>query len=98
MRILKSERTDEGLRYTEALTEHVCSMMLQVLTDGDRIVKVNIVGGCAGNTQGVARLAEGRPIAEVLPLIEHIDCGGKGTSCPDQLAQLLRYVQENPLP
>lgn len=89
--------TPEGLRYTEALTNSVCSMMMQVFTQGDTIKKVNIIGGCEGNTQGVSRLSEGFSIDHILPLIEHIDCGGKGTSCPDQLAQVLRYVKEHPL-
>lgn len=93
MQILTSEMRD-GLRYTEALTDSVCSMMIQVYTDDDIIRKVNIIGGCEGNTQGVARLVEGFTIDSVLPRIEHIDCGGKGTSCPDQLSQVLRYVKE----
>lgn len=97
MRILKDEIIADGHRITEAMTEHVCSMMIQVETDDAIICKVNIIGGCAGNTQGVARLTEGRPINEVIPLIEHIDCGGKGTSCPDQLAQVLRHIANHPI-
>lgn len=95
MQILTSE-TRDGFRYTEALTDSVCSMMIQVYTDGDVIRKVNIIGGCSGNIQGVSRLVEGLTIDAVLPRIEHIDCDGKGTSCPDQLSQVLRYVKEHP--
>jgi uncharacterized protein (TIGR03905 family) len=47
-----------------------------------------------GNTQGVARLAEGRPVEEVISLLEGIQCGFRGTSCPDQLAEALKSYQK----
>jgi len=57
----------------------------------DGIIKsCNFMGGCPGNTQGVARLAEGRRVEEVIAILEGIQCGNKGTSCPDQLAKCLR--------
>lgn len=92
MRILRSEDVEGGKRYTMAAPEGVCSQVMEVLTDGDRIEKVAIHGGCGGNTQGVSRLCEGRKIAEVVELLRGIDCGGKGTSCPDQLAQVLETL------
>ncbi len=58
----------------------------------DGVVKnVRFLGGCNGNTQGVARLAEGRPAEEVVERLRGLDCNGRGTSCPDQLA---RAVEE----
>ena len=48
------------------------------------------MGGCSGNTKGVARLAEGRDIDEIISLLEGVTCGRKPTSCPDQLAQALK--------
>lgn len=52
------------------------------------ITACTIHGGCPGNTQGVARLIVGRPVAEVIPLLKGIICRN-GTSCPDQLARAL---------
>ncbi len=79
-------------------TRGVCSRQIHIELDGDKIVSVNFVGGCSGNTQGVARLAEGRTVEEVLPLIRGISCGGKPTSCPDQLSialeEALKKAQE----
>lgn len=95
MRIIKSETLPNGLRYTAGMPEGTCSQMMEVLTQGDTIVKVQISGGCGGNTQGVSRLAEGGTIQEVVARLRGIDCGGKGTSCPDQLAQLLVSVEDN---
>ena len=50
--------------------------------------------GCGGNTQGVARLAEGRSVDEVIGILKGIRCGMKPTSCPDQLARALEMQKE----
>lgn len=52
------------------------------------VAACTIHGGCAGNTQGVARLVVGRPVTEVVSLLKGIQCRN-GTSCPDQLARAL---------
>ncbi len=71
---------------------NVCAQGFEFIIDGDTITSVKITRGCAGNTQGVARLAEGRKIDEVISLLKGIKCpGSKGmcTSCPDQIALAL---------
>ena len=75
----------------------VCSQLINVELAGDTIKSVEFVGGCAGNTQGVARLVEGMNVDEAISRIEGIQCGFKPTSCPDQLAKALRMAkaQEN---
>lgn len=61
----------------------------------DNILKsVEFVGGCAGNTKGVAQLVEGMEIHDVIKRLEGIPCGTKGTSCPDQLAHALKTYLE----
>lgn len=72
----------------------VCSRLIEVELDGDTIQNVRFVGGCAGNTQGVAALVKGRSVDEVVGLLENIRCGGKDTSCPAQLSKaLLEAIQ-----
>lgn len=71
----------------------VCSREMIITMNGETIEHVQIIGGCAGNTQGVSRLAEGRNIDEVIGLIEGIKCRGN-TSCPDQLAKALKAIKE----
>ena len=61
--------------------------------DGDTIKKVNIKGGCAGNTVGVSRLVEGMQIDEAIKRLKGIPCGMRGTSCPDQLARALEEIK-----
>ena len=72
-------------------TQGTCSRQILIDVEGDIVKHVEFVGGCAGNTQGVARLAENRPITEVIELCKGIQCRG-GTSCPDQLARALEAV------
>ena len=75
-------------------TKGTCSSQIKIEADGDILTHVEFVNGCPGNTQGVARLAKGRTIDEVISLCEGIQCRG-GTSCPDQLAKALRQMKEN---
>ncbi len=76
-------------------TSGVCSRAIAVeLSDG--VVKsVEFMGGCNGNTQGIAMLVKSMPAKEVIARLEGISCNGKGTSCPDQLARALRLMTEN---
>ena len=67
----------------------VCSRMIDIDMDGDTIVKVTFTGGCSGNTQGVAALVVGMETEEAIRRLRGIRCGGKSTSCPDQLANAL---------
>ena len=73
-------------------TSGTCSSEIRIDLDGDTVRKVEFIGGCTGNTQGVARLAEGRKVDEVIGLLKGIQCRN-GTSCPDQLAQALEAVK-----
>lgn len=67
----------------------VCSKGIDVELDGDVIKSVKFTGGCNGNTQGVAALAEGMTVQEYIKRCKGIKCGLKGTSCPAQLAKAL---------
>ena len=71
----------------------VCSYEMIIEVDGDTIKKVNIKGGCAGNTVGVSRLVEGMQIDEAIKRLKGIPCGMRGTSCPDQLARALEEIK-----
>ncbi len=70
-------------------TKGVCSRQINVEVEDGIVKNVEFVGGCSGNTQGVARLAKGMKVKDVIKLLKDVDCGGRGTSCPAQLAQAL---------
>ena len=75
-------------------TKGTCSREIIFDIENDTIKDVSFVSGCMGNTAGVAQLAKNRSVDEVISLLEGIDCGGRGTSCPDQLAQALKRYKE----
>ena len=69
-----------------------CSRQIDIELDNDIIRSVRFTGGCDGNTQGVAALVRGMKVEEAIARLEGIDCRGRGTSCPDQLARALRQA------
>lgn len=76
-------------------TQGTCSQLIDFeVTDG-KISNVTFLGGCNGNLQGIARLVEGMKIDNVIERLKGIDCNGKGTSCPDQLACALHLLRQS---
>ncbi len=73
-------------------TKGTCSQEIQFDVVDGKLTGVKFIGGCSGNTQGVARLVEGMAPEEAVKRLAGIKCGFKPTSCPDQLA---RAIQEN---
>ncbi|MEG0035633.1 MAG: TIGR03905 family TSCPD domain-containing protein [Oscillospiraceae bacterium] len=63
----------------------VCSREMTVSAEDGIITAAHVVGGCSGNLQGISRLVVGMKLEEAIARLRGIDCGGKGTSCPDQM-------------
>lgn len=72
-------------------TEGTCARFIEIDLAGDTIREVRFIGGCAGNTQGVATLAAGMEVGEAVRRLRGIRCRN-GTSCPDQLAKALESM------
>ena len=73
----------------------VCSREMQVDLDDQNIIReLRVTGGCNGNLQGIAALVQGMPAEEAIRRLKGINCKGKGTSCPDQLARGLEQALE----
>ncbi|MDO5362618.1 MAG: TIGR03905 family TSCPD domain-containing protein [Eubacteriales bacterium] len=72
-------------------TKGTCSQAIEFEIDENKVLhNVKFIGGCSGNTQGIAKLVEGMDTDEVIRRLEGINCGGRGTSCPDQLSLALK--------
>lgn len=71
----------------------VCSMEITIDVEGDTINSVKFLGGCSGNTQGVSVLVAGMKVDDAIRKLKGIDCAGRGTSCPDQLAKALEEIK-----
>ena len=90
---LISDTTQGGIRKASFQTcAEVCSMQIDVETEGDVIRRVQYIRGCHGNTQGIGKLCEGMKVQDVIARLDGIDCKGRGTSCPDQLARALKQL------
>lgn len=68
----------------------VCSQQIDFDVDENKkIHNVRFLGGCDGNLKAVGKLVEGQDVSSIATLLKGNDCGGRGTSCADQLAQAL---------
>ena len=73
--------------------QNVCSRQINIVVEDGKIVSVEYIGGCQGNTTGICHLVEGMDVSEVIKRLEGIECRGsrtRTTSCPDQLAKALK--------
>ena len=69
-------------------THGTCSRRIDFDIDDDNTVhNVHFTGGCNGNLQGISALVKGMKAEDAIARLKGIDCGGKGTSCPDQFAR-----------
>ena len=76
----------------------VCSRLIQLEIENDKIVAAQFVGGCNGNTKGICSLIVGMNVDDVIRRLSGITCGGKATSCPDQLARCLAEYKRKTSP
>lgn len=76
-----------------SFTPHgVCSVQIDFEIEDGILKNVRFTRGCNGNTQGVGALCEGMTADEVIKRLEGINCNGRGTSCPDQLAKAVKMA------
>ena len=67
----------------------VCSKQIDVEIKDGKIENISVLGGCNGNLKGLCSLLKGADAREVISKLKGTDCGGRGTSCPDQIAVAL---------
>ena len=70
----------------EYKTQNVCSQLIKLDLDGDAVHNVIFIGGCNGNLKAIGKLVEGMKAEQLVKLLRGNACGGKNTSCADQLA------------
>ena len=73
-------------------TRGTCSQQIDLEIENGIITYCAFIGGCRGNTQGVAKLVTGRNADEVKEMLRGTLCRGN-TSCPDQLARAIEAYQ-----
>ena len=75
-------------------TSGTCSTQIDLELEEGVIQSVAFTGGCNGNLKGICSLVKGMPATEAIDKLQGIQCGGKPTSCPDQLSKALRLALE----
>ncbi len=91
--IVKDEVVD-GVRYVTATpSAKVCSKQIDIEIKDGIIRKVVYTRGCEGNAKGIGALIKDMPVEEAVRRLEGITCGKRGTSCPDQLARILKSLK-----
>ena len=76
-------------------TRGTCSSKIQFEIIDNKVFSVSFEGGCDGNLQAISALAEGMEAQDLINKLKGIDCGFRGTSCPDQLAKALEEAEKN---
>ena len=77
----------------EFKTKGTCSQHILFDVEDGKVKNVQFLGGCNGNLKGIGALVEGMDIDDVIARVDGIRCGGKETSCPDQLATALKQAK-----
>ena len=91
--IVKDELV-EGVRYvTSVPSAKVCSNKIDIEIVDGVIQKVVYTRGCEGNAKGIGALVKDMTVEEAIKRLEGITCGKRGTSCPDQLAKVLKSLK-----
>jgi uncharacterized protein (TIGR03905 family) len=89
-----SDEVVDGVRYVVAKpSAKVCSRQIDIELEGNVITKVVYTRGCDGNAKGIGALIKGMTVEEAIRRLEGINCGNRGTSCPDQLAKILKAIK-----
>ena len=73
-------------------TQGTCSTNIELNVEVGVVKEVAFWGGCNGNLQGISRLVRGMKVEEVIAKLEGVRCGGRPTSCPDQLCHALHEM------
>ena len=88
-----SDEMKDGVRYIVATpSAKVCSKQIDIQIKKDVIQSVVYTRGCDGNAKGIGALIKGMKVNEAIKRLEGITCGKRPTSCPDQLAKILKSL------
>lgn len=75
-------------------TNGTCSVQISFDINGDVISNIRFMGGCPGNLSALSKLLDGQTVSYIEEKLLGNMCGGRGTSCADQLAKAVRKAYE----
>lgn len=71
-----------------------CSKFIELEAEDGVLTRAVVVGGCHGNLQGICKLIVGMRLDDVKAKLGGIRCGGRPTSCPDQIAKAIEELEK----
>ena len=77
------------MKFSYNTSNEVCSDSILVDIEDGKIAEVQFNGGCPGSLTAVSKLVVGMTPQQAIDILGGTRCGGKSTSCPDQLARAL---------
>ena len=92
-RIIKDEMVDGVRCIIAAPSAQVCSRQIDIRIKDGILQEVVYTRGCDGNAKGIGALIKGMSVEEAVRRLSGITCGRKSTSCPDQLARILKSLK-----
>ena len=91
--VIVSDEVVDGVRCIVATpSAKVCSKQIDIEIKDGVIQKVVYTRGCEGNAKGIGALIKDMTVEEAIKRLDGITCGKRGTSCPDQLAKILKTL------
>ena len=75
-------------------TQMVCSSEIAFDLDGETVTNIRFTGGCNGNLKALSKVLDGWTVDQIAEKLEGNTCGGKPTSCADQLVRAIKAARE----
>ena len=94
--IISEKRRLTGIQNYSYQPHGVCARQITFGIEDNKLHNVVFYGGCPGNSSAISRLLEGKEAAEAVAILKGNDCGGRGTSCADQLAVAVEQAFTHP--
>ena len=73
-------------------TKNVCAQQIKFHLEGNIVTNIEFIGGCNGNLKAIAKLLEGQTVEHIVEKLSGNTCGGRPTSCADQLAKAVNQA------
>lgn len=75
-------------------TRDVCAQLISFDIQDNVITNIEFLGGCNGNLKAISKLVNGWTVEKIEEYLRGNQCGGRPTSCADQLAIAVRKAYD----
>ena len=76
-------------------TKSTCASMIDFDLENDTVRNISFTGGCNGNLKAISKLVDGMTVDQIEEKLLGNTCGGRPTSCADQLAKAVRAALDS---